>query len=89
MVVPTLLSAFLVWVVLVGVGVERDMRVLVLALMLAALVFGLALDYGRRSDFWRSVSRAVVDAADDALHRHGGDHPQTAPHYVEEKGAIL
>ena len=29
------------------------------------------------------------DAADDALHRHGGDHPQTAPHYVEEKGAIL
>lgn len=67
MVVPTLLSAFLVWVVLVGVGVERDVRVLVLALMLAALVFGLVLDYGRRSDFWRSVSRAVGDAADDAL----------------------
>ncbi|MBO7404326.1 MAG: ATP-binding cassette domain-containing protein, partial [Clostridia bacterium] len=29
------------------------------------------------------------DAADDRLHRHGGEHASDAPHYAIEKGGLL
>ena len=31
----------------------------------------------------------IDDEADDARHRHGGEHATAAPHYIAEKGGLV